>query len=164
MGSGYQNAREYIGVQTLQRNRLRAKKVRVRPRSLRDFESYLKWCRNWCRIKPLFNPFQIDKLPRGITSALQAYVNFDGRGVVVPCKQPRLLRAVLEGKNLLNFQIKQWAEGYWDCGGGGYYEELQSEYPYLPEWVWEALVNQAQQYKPENWDWRRACCKPPVDI
>lgn len=57
---------------------------------------------------------------------------------------------MLEGKKLLNFQIKQWAEGTCDLllalrpdAALADEREFRAAWPWLPEWAWLAVRKQA---------------------
>jgi hypothetical protein len=118
----------------------------------RDFAAYLHWDEEWGRdglhigptVLPLSSP---DGLP-----ALEAFVQKESRGAVLPTTQPMVLRAVLRGKASLNWQIKQWGEMIADRVGAGIamafvalveMKELKAAYPWLPDWVWSAVAGRA---------------------
>jgi len=93
----------------------------------------------------------------GVT-ALQGFNAQDSMGLDVPCNQPFLLKKALDGKAGLNFQIKQWAEGIVD--GISLLHELQRDFPWLPEWVWEAVVGQSGCKHNIKWYWDMKSKKP----
>ena len=61
----------------------------------------------------------------------------------MPCREGDLLRSVLRAKGSLNLQIKQWAEGVSD--GLFLNEEFADSFPWLPDWVWDVVLNQAKK-------------------
>jgi hypothetical protein len=95
-------------------------------------------------------------MPYGGNTGLRAFVLWEARGLVPEgCQHPLLLQTALRGKKLLNFQIKQWAIGYYDCGGWPFLMEMDAEYRALgiemPEWVWIAVKKQARTiYRPRQ--------------
>ena len=74
-------------------------------------------------------------------SAIEAFAFKDSHGKNVPCKEPDLLKDVLCAKGYLNLHIKMWAEGVAEYLF--LIEEFQSDYPWLPDWVWEAVKRQS---------------------
>ena len=78
---------------------------------------------------------------KGTKDAMTAFIEREN-GKVTESKHFRLLRAALEGKKLLNLQIKQWAAGYIECGGKRFVEELRQDYPWFREWIFQAVINQ----------------------
>ena len=90
-------------------------------------------------------------MPYGHNNALKSFVLLEARGLKPEaCQQPLLLSKAMKGKRLLNFQIKQWAKGYHDCGGWVYLMEMAEEYRAIniemPEWVWKAVKKQAGKF------------------
>lgn len=79
---------------------------------------------------------------------VEAFTAFDDRGERNPSRHAAVVSFALHGKACLNWQIKQWAEGlsfipsmaYWF----GHIAELLDDFPWLPEWVWKAVINQAE--------------------
>lgn len=123
------------------------KKIRIKDGHRRDFSTYLRWRREW---KHNFNPNPEKLLIKGVDNALQVFVVFESTGQQSEkVKQPRLYKTVLEGKTLLNWQIKQWADGVRDAGYCNIYcaflslKELQLYFSWLPTWVWNAVWRQA---------------------
>lgn len=110
------------------------KLLRATPDHRRDFAAYLRWR----RAHRGFLPWRSRPFERGTVDTVTAFVQLESRGACNPPRHPRVLAAVLEGKKLLNFQIKQWAEGAADpcCTIP---TELREGYPWLPDWVWKAL-------------------------
>jgi len=85
-------------------------------------------------------------------SVLEAFycVETFGCGPFVPCKKPLILHKSMVGKQQLNWQIKQWAEGY---GDWLIFEwELREWYPNFPEWVFEAVLQQGRLRKLANYE------------
>ena len=78
--------------------------------------------------------------PRPV-SALEAFAALDSCGKRVPCFEPDVLRNVLAGKARLNMQIKIWAESVAD--GLATVAEFKNAVDWLPDWVWDAVRNQA---------------------
>ena len=74
-------------------------------------------------------------------SAIEAFAFKDSHGKNVPCREPDLLKDVLRAKGYLNLTIKMWAEGV--AGLLFMPREFQVDYPWLPDWVWKAVVQQA---------------------
>lgn len=136
------------------------KYVKMKKSSIENFWLYVKFCRQWelnCAFDPQGNIFgkDKDKLPYGGLNAIKTFILLESQGIIPKaCQQPILLSKALKGKRLLNFQIKQWAKGYWDCGGPFFLVELVGEYSIigikLPEWVLVATKNQAGQ-RPDWW-------------
>lgn len=73
--------------------------------------------------------------------AVKAFNALDSMGFDAPCNQPYLLMKALDGKAALNLIIRQWAAGIKD--GLFLLKEFQDDYPWLPQWVWDAVENQA---------------------
>ena len=73
-------------------------------------------------------------------SALETLYSFDTFGKKIPCREPEELNSAINGKITLNFQIQQWAEGI----NEGLFDirEFQTEYEWLPSWVWKAVQKQ----------------------
>lgn len=78
--------------------------------------------------------------PQGY-SAVEAFAFKDSHGKNVPCREPDLLRDVLGAKGYLNMTIKMWAEGVAELLFVP--REFQIDYPWLPDWVWNAVTQQA---------------------
>jgi len=76
---------------------------------------------------------------------------YDSTGEVKPCKDVELFKQVLTFKKSLNWQIKQWVEGYDWCLMG--VDEYISMLKDPPEWVYKAFRNQLKQR------WRKQCLK-----
>lgn len=104
----------------------------------RDFWVYVNW--RWCEADPVFNPFPVKYPPDGDLSALEAFTLIEAKGEWPGTNQRLLLATALNGKKLLNWQIKQWASGLSEVP----LPELQSDFPQLPEWVWRAVSRQAR--------------------
>ena len=112
---------------------------RTRERLLRDLAVYLRWRRAWSEgflagPKITFARRKVD--------TLGAFEAMESRGQPVQgVRHPRLLAAALEGKRLLNWQIKEWADGM--RHGVVVFAEIRQEFAYLPAWVWQAVLRQA---------------------
>lgn len=61
------------------------------------------------------------------------------------CKEPQVVSNILRFKKALNFNIKQWCEGYEDCGMG--VEEYLTIFNDPPEWVIKSFRNQLYKNK-----------------
>lgn len=59
------------------------------------------------------------------------------------CTEPQLVADVLKFKKALNFNIKQWCEGYNDCGMGT--QEYVRIFDNPPDWVLESFRNQLKK-------------------
>jgi hypothetical protein len=114
----------------------------AKPHHVRDFWLYLIWARRRGVI-----PKDYPLTSRGKIDTIYAFAQFEDRGETTTPKHPRVLRAVLRGKAQLNLQIKEWAQGWFDCGGRWWFDnELKPEFPWMPEWVWEAVERQRWKY------------------
>jgi len=71
---------------------------------------------------------------------LEAFAEFDDNGNLKPTRNCKALQLALYGKACLNFHIQLWAEGI-EVG----IIELMENFPWLPDWVFEAVI--AQQKK-----------------
>ncbi len=84
-------------------------------------------------------------------SVLEAFYIIETYGASleeVPCVKPLPLYYACCGKTQINWQIKQWAEGY---GQWLLFEwELWEWYPWFPEWVFDAVLMQGQPMKLAN--------------
>ena len=100
----------------------------------RDFAAYLHWSRRHLGIRAA-----TPRIERGGASALQVFVEYESTGRLRPTRQPRLLRAVLEGKADLNRQVRDWASGYIDCGGWTYLRYVRRfGLRCVPAWAFDA--------------------------
>lgn len=73
-------------------------------------------------------------------SAKDCFYTYDSTGKLIPCKDHELVKSTLRFKKALNFQIKQWAEGFDDVGQP--YEDYLTMFNNPPEWIKESLRNQ----------------------
>lgn len=94
-------------------------------------------------MQPCIGPEPIVVEDPGGVSALEAFDAKDSRGKDMPCREGDLLRRVLRAKGSLNLQIKQWAEGVSE--GLFLIDEFVDDFPWLPDWVWNAVFNQAKK-------------------
>ncbi len=88
-------------------------------------------------------PIVIDD-PNGVT-ALEAFDAKDSQGKDIPCREGDTLRKVLCGKASLNLSIKMWSQGV--AEGLYIVDEFIVEFDWLPNWVWDAVRNQAVHKK-----------------
>ena len=77
-------------------------------------------------------------------SALECWVAFDSRGVVLPCREPKILAKVRQSKASWNLQVKLWAEDLAD-GMLLTLAELRDYCAELPAWIFDATVAQARR-------------------
>lgn len=77
--------------------------------------------------------------PAGNLSAEKAFSKFDSEGKIIGSTHPKMVQWALEGKKLLNFHIKMWAEGLSEVP----MFELKEDYYYMPDWVWKAVIRQS---------------------
>lgn len=125
----------------------------TKPKELNDFWAYVKWRRSGDRS---FQPWQIKKalgatsinspFIKGNLNAIKAFRLVENGQSHPPSKHPRLLRCAIEGKKNLNWQIKEWASDVQEFGPKEL-QELQNSFPWLPLWVWKAVMNQANRNK-----------------
>lgn len=76
--------------------------------------------------------------------AKKAFWAFDSRGVILPCREPKLFQELLICKKAINLQINMWAEGQEDCLIP-ISELLESFVGEVPEWVELAIRNQIEK-------------------
>lgn len=110
--------------------------MKIKPSHQRDFSAYLYWYKITRQNK--FCPFVLPPLKKGKNSALKCWLIYESQGKILTCTHMRLFKAVLIGKQLLNFQIKEWSQGLGEVP----LFVLQICYPLLPSWVWEAVKKQ----------------------
>lgn len=125
--------------------------VRLKERHRRDFEAYVRW-RQRSREDPVgdFNPNPTMLRDKGEHPAILVFIEIDSQGKSEQLPDdPQLLADAQDGKQLLNGSIKEWAGGYWYCGGRLWLEkELRPDFPWLPDWVFKAVVEQARRNNP----------------
>ncbi len=74
-------------------------------------------------------------------SGASTFLDFENGAKDISSRHPRAVKAAIEGKRSLNWQIKSWAE---DCQRAYFLLfELIEENPQLPIWVWKAVCKQA---------------------
>jgi hypothetical protein len=112
-------------------------KIRIKERHREDYLAYLEWGIH----HPEVYGWTIPNIEQGDTPPLEAFVLWDSQGKLVPTTRVETLRTVIHGKMSLNFNIKQWAQGYQDV----YLFEIQRDYAWLPDWVWKSVTNQITQ-------------------
>lgn len=118
-------------------------------RAKRDFIAYVHWSDQ----PECFDPSGLSNMPipKGDRPTIEGFRIWESAGKIVPVLQPQLLRAAIRGKALLNLQIKMWASMIADrlhIAGYAYVAamellELRRDFPWLPQWLWEALWKQA---------------------
>lgn len=74
----------------------------------------------------------------GVDAKLWFYT-LDSTGKSLPCKQPMLAKTILRCKKSVNWQIKEWTQGYDDCLIG--VDEYIDSFVNPPEWVSKAFRN-----------------------
>lgn len=120
--------------------------MKISENHIRDFKAYLKWGR-----RSRFCYRTIDVLPKGKDDTIQCFVEIDTHGKTskMPA-HPKVLREALLGKANLNMQIKIWASMVADAAelawpvGLASIQEMESDFHWLPQWVWTAVENQAR--------------------
>lgn len=76
-------------------------------------------------------------------SAVEAFTIWDSQARHVRTLEPELLLEALVGKCLLNEQIDKWTGGIDD--GAFCLGDFQDLYPWLPDWVWHAVIGQVHK-------------------
>lgn len=114
----------------------------VRDHHYRDYVSYIEFNR---RVNPpgqqYFCPDGGSYFEKGNRSNIKCFVDFDARGFKdVSPRDPEELKLAIDGKRLINFHIKLWAEGL--MNGHIIAHELMYELLILPDWVCTSLINQ----------------------
>lgn len=118
--------------------------MKTKPGHRRDFAAYLHWRRRHLAVRSV-----VPEITRGDANALRVFVEYESTGKLRPTRQPRLLRAVLEGKADLNRQIRDWADGWCDVGGWSYYRWVRRfDLRCLPVWVFDAVRGQHYRTTP----------------
>jgi len=124
--------------------------MKISRKQKEDFEFYLHCSKTLCCLG--------DSIVQSIFedvngfSPIESFVSFDCTGKYLPCNDIKTLNKAINGKRNINLQIKIWAEGMADC------VLLKSELREkcikgLPDWVEDAILNQAQKifFKKEGW-------------
>lgn len=112
----------------------------MKKRHIDTFNTYVKWKRDVATINPTPTPL----LEQGKDDPIRVFIDLDSRGkTTLKPNNPQLLADSLDGKKLLNLQIKEWAEGFYDCGAESWVIEAKGSFPWLPDWVWNAVREQA---------------------
>lgn len=115
------------------------------------FSTYARFFTSFTKHTQLFNEPLNNLLsnPEGY-SVLEAFycVETFGCSPFIPCTKPLVLYKGIIGKRQLNWQIEQWSNGYGDWTL--LIEELREWYPWLPEWVFEAVIKQGEPKKIAN--------------
>jgi hypothetical protein len=122
-------------------------KMRVNPTHRRDFAAYVRWRDEW---RDEFMAPAVIGIYSGDADPVAAFAEWDssGRLSAMP-RDATLFRRAIEGKAMLNWQIKQWAEqveevgGWCEAAAWGVVAELRAEFGWLPRWVWAAVYAQA---------------------
>lgn len=115
---------------------------RVRDHHYRDYASYIKFNR---KVNPpgeqYFCPDGGSNFEKGNNDNIKCFIDCDARGLKdVSPRDPEELRLAIDGKRLVNFHIKIWAEGL--SSGHIIAHELMNDLFSLPDWVCDALINQ----------------------
>lgn len=105
---------------------------------METFDLYIQ-CHNHFKFSGSDYSSQVITHTQGVT-AVKAFNAVDSMGINPPCCEPELLAQAWNGKAALNLQIKMWAGGILD--GISALFELQSDYEWLPDWVWESILGQ----------------------
>lgn len=116
--------------------------MKIREASRRDFAAYARW-RRLERRWPRFCPWPEPLPERGPTPTVEAFVRAENGERGLRPRHPRAWRAAVEGKRLLNWQIKQWAESAAELGAAEL-DDVREAFAWLPAWVWTA-VEQARK-------------------
>lgn len=118
----------------------------MKPKNVQDFWVYVCWFRIPSNPKGSSKVYGVDvQFEKGTKNTIACFVDLDGRGKLKSNpKHPRLLRAAVLGKRLLNMQIKEWAQDYNQMYGLRRWE-IEESFPWLPEWVYVALERQASR-------------------
>lgn len=121
--------------------------TKIKAHHRKDFSCYVSWGRRSRMKHSVFNPFLVDpdlNASDGV-SAIQWYAHRESTGKDLPCRDADGKQMALEGKAILNWQIKQWAEGVakWLF----FTFEFVPAFPELPEWAWLAVEQQARQLR-----------------
>lgn len=120
-------------------------KYRIRDHHKRDFWCYV-WFNRLCnRGTQYFCPDPSELKIRGTDHTISCFVGLEAVGECGNPKHPRLLKLALDGKKLLNFHIKLWAEGITDGIILPY--QIQELLFRLPDWVCEALDHQVYRLR-----------------
>jgi len=111
-----------------------------------DFEFYLKNIRFAYLENGLVCQFHgkgIPEVQKGENDVKKAFYEFDTHGKLIPCENPALLIELIITKRMINWQIKQWAEGFRDFGEP--YSYYLKELTDPPQWVMLSLLNQVRK-------------------
>ena len=86
-------------------------------------------------------------IPKGHHSLYESFAAFDDNGKIVPCRNQKAVNMALCGKASLGAQIVEWAGCLRDIPSPAYWfghiAELREDFPWLPEWVWKAVISRA---------------------
>jgi hypothetical protein len=120
--------------------------MKISENHIRDFKAYLRWGRySQMEVKT------VALLPKGKDDTIQCFVEIDTHGKTSKMPvHPKVLQKALLGKANLNTQIAIWASMVADAAelawpvGLASIQEMESVSPWLPQWVWTAVENQAR--------------------
>jgi len=112
---------------------------KVKSKIRASFNTYIQ-CSKIFKFSGSYHGHQVLWDENGV-SALKAFNALDSMGFNAPCNQPYLLMKALDGKAALNLIVRQWASGIKD--GLFLLAEFRESYPWLSDWVWDAVANQA---------------------
>ena len=114
--------------------------MKIPKRVRRDYELYSQTEKKLGRVGK-----QVKKIPSDPNgkSALEAFKLLDCQGIVAPCREAEELERILWGKASLNWHIQNWAAGFLE--GTLFPYEINNDFPWLPDWAWEAMWNQIRR-------------------
>jgi len=93
----------------------------------------------------------VKSAPDGVDS-ITAFIAYDSEGKILSCKEGKeaeRFRKVLFGKKALNLHITAlWGPAAYACTIP--IIELMDDYPWMPEWVWDAVRGQIKKHYAKN--------------
>jgi len=126
--------------------RVRNNRGKMTKNEKRDYDFYINYPRDDCF---LYNSKECS-LDHKAPSPQEVFVQIDKYGLKPPyqCNDPSELERVLQGKRLVNFDIKQWVEGI--CEGTFAIMEIQHHVMKYPRWVWKSVLGGIRQRAKRN--------------
>lgn len=103
---------------------------------MEDYEVYKRWSEQTSDTLDHVRNTSFEESSEGL-SPLECLYVYDTYGEKKPCNDIEGLRKILNGKASINFHIQLWSEGIYE--GTFFRLELMEAYPWLPQWVWDAL-------------------------